>query len=262
MINTQELSRILDSKPEKQTVFVYQAIVLSLAAHIVVFALIFLSGNPSSSRSEDPNDPGIQELDLSFEPPEEEVFTDMPQGMSEEVRNLLANSESQTTKERVSYSAKSKAQIEQEVLNDLKNLEASEYSKLKEGRPDSKEAVADKKETQTATPESKEDYSWINQPSDKSYEGRVAASFQLSGRKPLNSPKPLYRCKSAGLVVVKIEVDQFGKVTSALVDESKSVANECLREESKKYALKWMFDYSDKAPKRQEGTISFDFSAQ
>jgi TonB family protein len=62
-------------------------------------------------------------------------------------------------------------------------------------------------------------------------------------------------------VIIKIEVNQAGEVTGAAIDE-RSTANDCIRKESLAYAKKWKFDYNEKAPKKQAGTITFTFSQQ
>lgn len=261
MISQQQLTRILNAKPEKQTAFVYQAIVLSLAGHILVLALIYLSGSPSMGNTKDEPDETVKELELAFEEEEpEEIQEELPDNMSEEVRNLLANSQSEKTKERVNYSRKSKAQIEEEVRQELEALENEEKRKLAERRPEKpKENLPPSKPDKKPDKNSPDN---VPNPSDKSYEGRVAALYSLENRSAINQPKPLYRCKSSGRVIVKIEVDQTGKVIAATIDDSGSVMNDCLRQESQKYAMKWKFDYSTAAPKKQNGTITFDFSAQ
>jgi tRNA pseudouridine55 synthase len=83
----------------------------------------------------------------------------------------------------------------------------------------------------------------------------------MKGREPLDNPIPTYRCKTNGVVVVLVTIDEAGKVVDARIQEASSSTNTCLREESVKYASKWRFDYSG-SKRKQDGTITFTFNKQ
>jgi len=252
---------LLNDEPGERSKRIYTAVIFSIALHIfVLLIMIFVSLDPSKLAEQEV--PVFKEIDLSFVELMEQPATpgDMPANMSEDVRNLLANENSQRTSARVNYSGKSRAAMEQEVEDYYRNLEKGEYEKLAEKHDEIK--LPTNPDDVKKQDKKREDYSYMKDGGDKSYSGNVAATFSLGDRQPSLSPKPTYRCKAAGKVVVKIEVSVAGEVTSASVDEVQSVLNECLREESVNYALKWKFNYKADAPKKQPGTITFVFSAQ
>ncbi len=263
--SSEQVQSLLGSKPGKKTSFIYQAIIVSLSIHIFVLGITYLLSVPPLETIGEESDEAIEEIELSFEEPETELpVPDPMEGMSEEVKNLLANAQSVRTSDRVNYTAKSQEEINAEVYQQLKGLEKAEYDQLKSGRPDNsiKDNVNDPKEkAKDDKNASKENYDWYKNQSQKSYAGPVSAEFSLQGRSVKSSPKPTYRCKTSGKVIIKIEVNQAGEVTNAAIDE-RSTANDCIREESLAYAKKWKFDYNEKAPKKQAGTITFTFSQQ
>jgi hypothetical protein len=93
--------------------------------------------------------------------------------------------------------------------------------------------------------------------------GMTNIEYYLPNRKDLRLPVPVYKCEGSGLVTVKIEVSQQGRVVSCAVDRKNSDASECFVEEALKSARSSMFngDYQ-KAPARQSGTITYRFIAQ
>ncbi|MCC6600049.1 MAG: TonB family protein [Crocinitomicaceae bacterium] len=260
------LSMVLNARPSKKGALVFQAIITALIIHIFFLAVMYiLTATPKMEQQE--QEARVEVLDLEFAPPEEmeNQQNSLPSTMSEEVRNLLANSQSQRTGERVNYSGKTQAEIEAEVLQNLKNLEQSEFENLKSTHKDLSvnEKKDDAKNAQDKKNVPKEnDTDWYKNQSTKSYSGPVSAEYLLSGRQAKFTPRPTYRCKSSGTVVIKIVVDKSGAVTSAEIDEGKTSGNDCIREESLSYARRWKFDYKDDAEKKQDGTITFTFSAQ
>jgi outer membrane biosynthesis protein TonB len=85
--------------------------------------------------------------------------------------------------------------------------------------------------------------------------------YNLGNRKPLSKPKPNYICNEEGLVVVRIEVDTYGKVIKATagVKGSTNTAN-CLLTQAKAAALKTTWQADTNAPSKQVGTIKYRFS--
>ncbi|MCP4883323.1 MAG: energy transducer TonB, partial [Flavobacteriales bacterium] len=86
-------------------------------------------------------------------------------------------------------------------------------------------------------------------------------NYRLSNRSALNKPKPDYPCNEEGKVVVKITVDQSGKVIAA-EPGAKGTTNtaSCLLTEAKEAALKTKFNQDSKAPTKQIGAIIYNFS--
>ena len=86
-------------------------------------------------------------------------------------------------------------------------------------------------------------------------------SAQLQGRNVVGSlPFPVYTVNNEGKVVVRILVDQYGKVTNAIPGVSgTTVQDRQLWEAAKEAAMKALFNISDSAPTIQEGTITYIF---
>jgi colicin import membrane protein len=85
-------------------------------------------------------------------------------------------------------------------------------------------------------------------------------SFSLSGRSATSLPKPKYPGNDAGIVVVKVTVDKYGKVTAAEPgSRGTTIMNQQFWNEAKSAALKTKFNLDEKAPAFQQGTISYRF---
>ncbi|EZH72535.1 energy transducer TonB [Aquimarina atlantica] len=85
-------------------------------------------------------------------------------------------------------------------------------------------------------------------------------NYRLGGRKALNKEKFVQDCNESGIVVVKIEVNQSGKVTRA-TPGVKGTTNSasCLMGPAKRAALATRFNSDSKAPAKQVGTIIYQF---
>jgi TonB family protein len=256
-----EFLNALDARPKEQWAFVYQAIIVSLIAHIfILFVTQMLT-----------EDHRIQEDELIYEELAMDMLPDeplpeqpeqlQPMERSGELRNLVANENSERTQEARSYRGMSSSQMKEQVYNDLKAMEADEFARLKEGQPDYTVAPKTQGSSQEKSSYKKGENDWFKEQQNKSYSGPVTASFNMKGRDPLENPIPTYRCKTNGVVVVAVSIDEMGKVIDAHIQDGSSSSNECLRAESEKYARKWRFDYSS-SKRKQDGTITFTFDAQ
>lgn len=88
-------------------------------------------------------------------------------------------------------------------------------------------------------------------------------SFSLSGRNARSLPKPTFPGNEAGIVVVEVTVDKFGKVTKALPGiKGSNTVNADLLEAAKKAALAASFNSDEKAAAFQKGTITYHFILQ
>ncbi len=102
-------------------------------------------------------------------------------------------------------------------------------------------------------------------PKSSSYYGQGAGldgdgNYRLGGRKALNKEKFVQDCNESGIVVVKIVVDQSGRVISAqpgMKGTTNSAA--CLTQPAKRAALATRFNSDPNAPSTQVGTIVYDF---
>ncbi|MFM7769128.1 MAG: energy transducer TonB, partial [Bacteroidota bacterium] len=208
--------------------------------------------------------PIVEELEVSFE---DEALAQLAQAnqnenskTSEEVRNLLASSDSKQVDELVNYSgnansntngqsdgASSAEQYKEKLEQELFTKHESHGVQLPSTHPSHPKT---EKSTNSSTVSG----------GNTSYSGNVSVSFSLPGRSIKNAPKPTYKCKGAGTVVVMIIVNELGVVTEAKVDAAKSSKDACLTSESLAYASRWKF--SDGKSSKQPGTITFQFSAQ
>jgi hypothetical protein len=92
-----------------------------------------------------------------------------------------------------------------------------------------------------------------------SLEGEPSA--RLAGRTLMGTlPEPEYTVNKSGKVVVKISVDQYGNVISAIPGHTgTTVQDKTLWDAAKNAALKAKFNVSSSAPAVQEGTITYIF---
>lgn len=102
-------------------------------------------------------------------------------------------------------------------------------------------------------------------PNTKAYYGNGKGldgdgNYRLGGRKALNKEKKVPDCNETGTVVVKIVVDQSGKVVQALPG-IKGTTNTapCLMDPAKKAALATKFNSDSSAPSKQTGSIVYTF---
>jgi tRNA pseudouridine55 synthase len=256
----QEFLRALDERPKERWTFVYQAIIVSLVVHIFVLFVTQMLTEDHRVAEEEVIYEQLEMDMLQEEPlPEEEQQPD--QRSNAELRNLIANENSERSSEAKSYRGMSSAQMKEQVYNDLKTMEAEEFARLNNGAADYAVAPKTQGSTQEKSTYQKGENDWFKEQQNKSYSGPVTASFNMKGRDPMENPIPTYRCKTNGVVVVLITIDELGKVVDARVQEGSSSTNTCLREESVKYARKWRFDYSG-SQRKQDGTITFTFNKQ
>lgn len=102
-------------------------------------------------------------------------------------------------------------------------------------------------------------------PNAKSYYGNGKGldgdgNYRLGGRKALNKERNIPDCNETGTVVVKIVVNQLGKVVQALPG-IKGTTNTapCLMGPAKKAALATKFNSDSGAPSKQTGSIVYTF---
>ena len=95
------------------------------------------------------------------------------------------------------------------------------------------------------------------------YQGPTNIYYELENRYHLRLPVPVYKCEGAGLIEVKIAVDQGGRVVQAETEKPGDTANEiCLAEAARNAAFKTRFNADYNAPVRQVGTITYHFISQ
>jgi TonB family protein len=92
--------------------------------------------------------------------------------------------------------------------------------------------------------------------------GKTGSGFDLTGRSLVGSlPKPEYDIQEQGIVVVKVTVDKYGRVTGAqAILKGTTTQNSYLWKVAQQAAMKARFNADPKASAIQEGTITYHFS--
>jgi len=243
--------------PSRTREIVYQCIIVSLLIHIVVLFVTQMLTEDNRIAIAEPEYMPI-ETDLILE---EEILPapeNQPQ-MGGPLRNVVANQNSQYSNEVRDYRGMSAEQMRQAGAEEAHRAAMEEANRLA-SQHSATELPAKRNPTTNTNPKSGEN-DWFKDPNKTSYKGAVTASYSMQGRDALYEPKPSYRCRTSGTVVVQVTIDQLGEVKNAQIQAGASSTNECLLEESLTYARKWKFAYKDGRAK-QDGTITFNFSAQ
>src|SRR5690606_9048550 len=91
---------------------------------------------------------------------------------------------------------------------------------------------------------------------------RTSNYYNLTGRKIIYFPNPVYTCNSFGKIVINIAVDSFGSVMSVDYNAASSTSsNGCLIDQALLYAQQARFN-KEPAKERQIGTITYIFPGQ
>jgi hypothetical protein len=111
--------------------------------------------------------------------------------------------------------------------------------------------------------EAKDDKAKDSQEMASKYSGPTRIYYDLPGRTHTYLPIPIYKCEGAGKVVLSIEVNPKGIVTSASVMVAESTTtDQCLVETAVSTALISRFNPDIKAIKNQTGSLTYHFVAQ
>jgi hypothetical protein len=94
------------------------------------------------------------------------------------------------------------------------------------------------------------------------YRGPTRIEYDLGGREHTYIHTPIYKCQGAGIITLRIEVNQRGNVEKATVLTRESSTDLCLVETAISSALASRFSSDINAPKIQTGTLMFQFVAQ
>ncbi len=90
--------------------------------------------------------------------------------------------------------------------------------------------------------------------------GGRGGSFSLVGRSAVSLPKPVYNTNQQGMVVIRIWVNQQGRVTRAEYEpKGSNTSNGELVANAKAAAMKAVFNADAKAQEEQRGTITYIF---
>lgn len=95
------------------------------------------------------------------------------------------------------------------------------------------------------------------------YEGPTRVYYNLPGRYHLSLPIPIYKCENAGIIVINITVDPVGEIIDfSYNDLESSTSDECLYKAATNAIKRTRFNPDPSAPKKQGGTVTFQFVAQ
>ncbi|MCB0792034.1 MAG: hypothetical protein H6595_02390 [Flavobacteriales bacterium] len=193
------------------------------------------------------------EADALIAPPPENVS--VPTGRP--VTNVI-NDQNAVAADR-SLDARTSQRLDDQVMQELKDMEKNEFDRLEEERKASGEQI-DMPELDPSKWK-KERYMAANDRPVK-VEGPTTVSYDLPGRHHRSLYIPAYLCQGSGRVVVRIEVDRTGVIRDAQVDQRASTASACMMAFASEAASKALFDGSTAAPAAQNGTITFVFMPQ
>jgi beta-glucosidase-like glycosyl hydrolase len=94
------------------------------------------------------------------------------------------------------------------------------------------------------------------------YSGESSVSYNLKERYARFLPIPVFKCEFGGVVVVEITVNRKGVVQKAVVTETDSEEDDCLRRVAVDAAERSRFNEKSSAPALQKGTITYHFVKQ
>ena len=189
----------------------------------------------------------------------ENTETDTEALKNESVEEIITNDSSKEVVKPVKEVAETPKPVEalkpkpsQEALDALANLLNGNSS---DGKPkgEGDDSIEGLKGKENGDPDSNSYYGNIESGSGENY--------NLAGRKAVSKPKEQPDCEEEGIVVVKITVNNSGRVLSAIpgVKGSTNTAP-CLLKPAKEAALKTTWNSDAKAPPLQTGTIIYKFS--
>lgn len=232
----------------------------TIAIHIVI--LVWMNLQLVQSRPYVAKERVVMRLDFT----EDEDDATENQESSETSEQLngsspLTNVAANANQEKTTYTNQSfsKSKADQEVLEELKRLEAEEFNSIKH----TEEKETPENHTRNIDNGLIKEDAESNENASYGNDVRATANYFLPNRTPQHKPTPSYKCTAEGVVTLKIKVNQKGRVASLTIDETKTnTQNECLRNEALKYAKKWRFtqDFNDVAKK--SGWIKFTYVSQ
>ena len=224
-----------------------------LIASLLVGNLVLLMYSVKLSKVEE-----IQEQEYNLEIAAEDLF------LEEELASL--SSEKVKVETHKAFNEAEKFISEQE--NERSELSESTQDKLEEMNAaieginanqviplTSKKTSKNKKETKETSPNN-----LINEVGSNN--SKSTNSYRLVNRNAIHFPNPVYTCDSYGKVVLRIEVNNLGKVVLATFNKNSSTtANECLIDSAIKYAKETRFNAANNKP-NQMGSITYIFPGQ
>jgi len=95
------------------------------------------------------------------------------------------------------------------------------------------------------------------------YQGPTRIFYDLKNRYHIELPIPIYKCENSGIIVMNIIVGQRGRISDYSLDEaSSSTSDVCLLKAAISSIKRTRFNPDNKSPKKQVGSITYEFVAQ
>jgi hypothetical protein len=95
------------------------------------------------------------------------------------------------------------------------------------------------------------------------YQGPTRIYYYLENRYKIEMPVPIYKCENSGKIVFNIVVNQRGRISDYSFDETASSRSDaCLLEAAISSIKRTRFNPDSKSPKKQAGSITYEFMKQ
>ncbi|MEC8603907.1 MAG: hypothetical protein VXY47_06130, partial [Bacteroidota bacterium] len=185
----------------------------------------------------------------------DETLSDLPDIVSEKAKNVTANANLEKTTFTSSFDT---AKAAQQVLDELKKLEADEFENISLDNPKLIE-----EQNSTINQQLIDEQAQENKKASFGKDVIATASYSLKDRTALIKKIPSYQCKQQGVVRIRIKVSQKGKVVFYEVDPNLSSTNsECLLSSALNYAKQWRFSQDFEDELKKSGWVEFKFIKQ
>lgn len=204
-----------------------------------------------------------QEMVMELAAPEDlppDPMLEPPLSAPVEVKNLTSNITAQVQPQMRMYPGQqAQEQMASDVEDELLAFEAAEFHKRDSARKaQGKEVVMPELDPSKWDP--KLYLPKKNEPAR--VEGLTTVTYDLVGRTDVHLNVPAYLCMGQGAVVIKVAVERDGRVRSAEIDEGRTRADDCMRENALRSAETARFNSSSTSADPQRGTMIYIFLAQ
>ena len=231
-------------------------IIGTLAVHMILF--VWFNVENMSFTVINPKEKVVAVLDYLDDSPQieiDETSSDLPAIVSEKAKNVTANANLEKTTFTSSFDTE---KADQQVLDELKKLEADEFENIRFDNPKLIE-----EQNSTINQQLIDEQAQENKEASFGKDVIATASYSLKGRTALIKKIPSYQCKQQGVVRIRIKVSQKGKVVFYEVDPNLSSTNsECLLSSALNYAKQWRFSQDFEDELKKSGWVEFKFIKQ
>ena len=231
-------------------------IIGTLAVHMILF--VWFNVENMSFTVINPKEKVVAVLDYLDDSPQieiDETSSDLPDIVSEKAKNVTANANLEKTTFTSSFDTE---KADQQVLDELKKLEADEFENIRLDNPKLIE-----EQNSTINQQLIDEQAQENKEASFGKDVIATASYFLKGRTALIKKIPSYQCKQQGVVRIRIKVSQKGKVVFYEVDPNLSSTNsECLLSSALNFAKQWRFSQDFEDVLKKSGWVEFKFIKQ